>query len=121
MIGRTELDMQAGDDRPGRITRLPGGVAMNIAMTLGKFGLQPALLSVIGRDEDGNQLMQACADMGLDTQWVLRRADLPTDRYMAVESAGTLIAAIADAHSLEQAGDELLAPLRDGRLGDPHG
>ena len=36
---------------------------------------------------------------------------------MAVEGANGLIAAIADAHSLEAAGDKILRPLTDGRLG----
>jgi len=36
---------------------------------------------------------------------------------MAVEADGGLIAAIADAHTLEAAGAAILAPLADGRLG----
>jgi len=43
--------------------------------------------------------------------------DLPTDRYMAIEAQGVLVAAIAHAHSLEAAGARVLAPLADGRLG----
>ena len=49
VIGRSTRAMQAGSDVPGRITRLPGGVAMNIAMTLKRFDLQTALLSVVGQ------------------------------------------------------------------------
>jgi sugar/nucleoside kinase (ribokinase family) len=37
---------------------------------------------------------------------------------MAVEGANGLIAAIADAHSLEAAGSKILMPLQDGTLGD---
>ena len=37
---------------------------------------------------------------------------------MAVEGANGLIAAIADAHSLEMAGDKILRPLTGGALGD---
>ena len=55
--------------------------------------------------------------MGLDTQHLYRSDDLPTDRYMAVEGANGLIAAIADAHSLEAAGTRILAPLLNGPLG----
>ena len=40
-----------------------------------------------------------------------------TDRYMAVEGGNGLIAAIADAHSLEAAGEKILRPLADGTLG----
>jgi sugar/nucleoside kinase (ribokinase family) len=36
---------------------------------------------------------------------------------MAVEGANGLIAAVADAHSLEAAGDKILRSLADGRLG----
>ena len=47
VIGRATVHMQAGADVPGRITRLPGGVAMNIAMTLRRFGLTPAILTAL--------------------------------------------------------------------------
>ncbi|MDJ0630368.1 MAG: PfkB family carbohydrate kinase [Rhodobacter sp.] len=117
VIGRSASHMNVGSDVPGRISRHPGGVAMNIAMTLKRFGLAPALLSAIGRDEDGTELLSHCTRLGLDTTHVYLSEDLPTDRYMAVEGANGLIAAIADAHSLEAAGDKILRPLQDGRLG----
>ncbi|MFS4583300.1 PfkB family carbohydrate kinase [Phaeobacter sp. C3_T13_0] len=117
IIGRCNAEMQRGSDMPGRISRLPGGVAMNIAMTLARFGLRPALLSAIGRDGEGDELVHACAHLGLITDYLYRSEDLPTDRYMAVEGANGLIAAIADAHSLEAAGAKILRPLIDGKLG----
>ncbi|WP_347233345.1 PfkB family carbohydrate kinase [Tabrizicola fusiformis] len=117
IIGRSPSSMRLGADVPGRITRLPGGVAMNIAMTLARFGLTPAILTAIGRDAEGDELIAACARLGLRVDHAYRSDDLPTDRYMAVEGANGLIAAIADAHSLEAAGDKILAPLADGALG----
>ncbi|MGR3759360.1 PfkB family carbohydrate kinase [Roseobacteraceae bacterium NS-SX3] len=119
IIGRNPAEMPLGADMPGRITRLPGGVAMNIAMTLARFGMRPALLSAIGRDAEGDELVTACHHLGLITGHIYRSEDLPTDRYMAVEGANGLIAAIADAHSLEAAGDKILRPLNDGTLGSP--
>ncbi|MFW8593045.1 PfkB family carbohydrate kinase [Cribrihabitans neustonicus] len=117
IIGRCPMEMQRGSDMPGRITRVPGGVAMNIAMTLARFGLRPGLLTAVGRDAEGDELITACGHLGLITDHVYRSEDLPTDRYMAVEGANGLIAAIADAHSLEAAGDKILRPLSDGTLG----
>lgn len=117
IIGRSASHMRQGGDVPGRITRLPGGVAMNIAMTLARFGMRPALLTAIGRDPEGAELMRACDELGMDTAHVYLSEDLPTDRYMAVEGANGLIAAIADAHSLEAAGSKILRPLKDGTLG----
>lgn len=119
VIGRSASAMRQGSDVPGRITRLPGGVAMNIAMTLARFGLTPTLLTAIGRDAEGEELLAACAARGMITDMVYRSEDLPTDIYMAVEGANGLIAAIADAHSLEAAGAKILAPLSDGRIATP--
>ncbi len=117
IIGRSAIVMRQGSDVPGRITRLPGGVAMNIAMTLARLGLRPAVLTAIGRDAAGEELVAACARLGVETRFAYRSDDLPTDQYMAVEGANGLIAAIADAHSLEAAGEKILRPLADGTLG----
>ncbi|MGY3436967.1 MULTISPECIES: PfkB family carbohydrate kinase [unclassified Marinovum] len=117
VIGRSASVMRQGSDVPGRITQIPGGVALNIAMTLVRFGMRPALLSAVGRDVMGDVLIQECEGMGLECGHIYRSDDLPTDRYMAVEGANGLIAAIADAHSLEAADDKILRPLIDGRLG----
>lgn len=117
VIGRCDGPMIAGNDKPGTITRLPGGVALNIAMTLRRFDLTAALLTVVGDDPEGRDLLAECGRMGLLTEHVLVDASLPTDRYMAIEARGVLIAAIADARTLELAGDRILLPLGDGRLG----
>ncbi|HQY44368.1 MAG TPA: PfkB family carbohydrate kinase [Paracoccaceae bacterium] len=117
IIGRTPAHMASGADVPGRITRLPGGVALNIAMTLARFGLSPSALTAIGRDAEGEELAAEVARLGVDLTHAYRSEDLPTDRYMAIEGANGLIAALADAHSLEAAGDKILRPLADGRLG----
>ncbi|NNJ68426.1 MAG: kinase [Boseongicola sp.] len=117
VIGRASAAMRVGSDVPGRITRIPGGVAMNIAMTLRRFSMQPILLTAIGRDEEGDELIAAAERLGMETGFVYRSDDLPTDVYMAIEGANGLIAAIADAHSLEAADAKILTPLQDGRLG----
>jgi sugar/nucleoside kinase (ribokinase family) len=117
VIGRTASSMRVGSDVPGRITRLPGGVAMNIAMTLRRFGMTPALLTAIGRDAEGEELIAEATRMGMNCDHIYRSDDLPTDVYMAIEGANGLIAAIADAHSLEAAGDKILRPLENGKLG----
>ncbi|MGB5863078.1 MAG: PfkB family carbohydrate kinase [Sulfitobacter sp.] len=120
VIGRCDSSMRQGADMPGRITRLPGGVALNIAMALRRFGLHPALLSAVGRDVEGDALIAACNVRGLITDYVYRSNDLPTDQYMAIEAPNGLIAAIADAHSLEAVGDKILRALIDGSLPAPY-
>lgn len=117
VIGHAGIVMTAGSDLPGRIVRHPGGVALNIATALVRFGMTPTLLTAIGKDDEGERLISLASGIGIDTTCVYRTAELPTDSYMAIEGSNGLIAAIADAHSLEAAGDRILRPLADGRLG----
>lgn len=116
IIGRSPVGLPAGADVAGRITRIPGGVALNIAMALRRAGANPSVLAAIGCDAAGDALVQEIAARGIETDYIYRAPDLPTDTYMAIEGAGGLVAAIADVHSLELAGPRVLAPLRDGRL-----
>ncbi len=117
VIGSAGIVMTEGSDVPGRIAWHPGGVALNIATSLVRFGMTPTLLTAIGEDDEGERLISLASEVGIDTTCVYRTAELPTDSYMAIEGANGLIAAIADAHSLEAAGDKILRPLSDGRLG----
>lgn len=119
VVGRSDRKMRLGHDVPGRITRCPGGVAMNVAMACLAAGMQPAILSLLGRDAEGRALAAACEAMGIETRYVTWSEELSTDKYMAIEAANGLIAAIADAHSLEAAGAQILGPLSDGALGQP--
>lgn len=117
VIGRAPRPMKAGHDVPGRIAHIPGGVALNVAIALARRGLRPSILSAVGLEPEGNALVAEAARLGVMTDHLTRDADLPTDCYMAVEDNAGLVAAIADAHSLEAAGDRILAPLDNALSG----
>lgn len=117
IVGKTPHPLDRGSDEPGRISVIPGGVAMNIAMALRRFDLPVTLLTCLGQDRDGDTLIVEAAQRGIRTDFVYRAPDLSTDRYIAIEDETGMIAAVADAHSLEQGAEKLLEPLRDGRLG----
>ena len=117
IIGSTDVSLSRASDVPGKIKMLPGGVAFNIAQKLSMFGHKSTLLTAIGKDQEGQALVARCDEIGLNTGYIFRPEDWPTDRYMAIEDAEGVVAAIADAHSLEAAGDLILKPLKDGRLG----
>lgn len=122
-IGRHDGPMGHGADMPGRIRTRPGGVAMNIALTLRRFGLNPQVLTALGKDEAGRLLLEEIRGAGLGGDYIHIMQNHPTDRYMAIEDTSGLVAAVADAHTLEAAGDAILAPLRNGPLGtrqDPY-
>lgn len=56
----------------------PGGAPMNVAYHLKKMGLQPAMISRVGKDERGEQLLQLLNGWGLDTKFIQQDACLPT-------------------------------------------
>lgn len=120
VIGRAPRAMKAGHDVPGRIAHIPGGVALNVAIALARRGMRPAVLSSVGQEPEGDALVAEAERLGVMTSHLIRDPDLPTDCYMAVEDNTGLVAAIADAHSLEAAGDRILMPL-DGALSDWRG
>jgi pseudouridine kinase len=118
VIAQAAVPLHPGADVPGRIERRMGGVALNVALALAGHGTRAALLSALGRDSQGDRLVAALEARGVDCAHVTRTGD-PTDTYLAVEdAAGELFAAVADCAGLERAGAAVLAPLRDGRLGD---
>ena len=57
VVGRSDRKMKMGHDVPGRILRIPGGVAMNIAMALRKHGAPVSLLTSVGTDSAGRDLL----------------------------------------------------------------
>lgn len=119
VIGRTQTHSGLGGDVAGLIKEQAGGVAFNIAKLFSRKGCDTVMLSHIGQDPAGCSLLEVMAGLGIEGQFAYRSANLPTDRYMAIEDAMGLIAALADANSLEAAGDAILRPLSDGRLGSP--
>lgn len=117
VIGRSGRAMKTGHDVPGRIAHIPGGVALNVAVALALRGLRPAVLSAVGCEPEGDALVAQATRLGVDCTYLTRHDDLPTDCYMAIEDPAGLIAAIADAHSLEAAGAAILAPLDQALAG----
>ena len=120
VIGRCPYPMKQGFDRAGHIRRHPGGVAYNIAKALSTLYLTPALITSLGQDTEGDALIQSCDRDGMRTDLIYRNPHARTDVYMAIEDVNGVVAAIADAHSLEQAGSQILHPLCDGTVGSAH-
>lgn len=50
--------------------KLPGGAPMNVAIHLQYQGLQPLVVSRVGRDDLGDKLLAYLKQKGVDTQWV---------------------------------------------------
>ncbi len=112
VIGRTNQSIHRGDDVGGLIKRIPGGVAFNIAQNLVNLKMNPCLLGFLGNDSAGIQLASYCKNLGINTDYIYRSDNFTTDNYVAIEDSKGVVAAIADANSLESVGCEILKPIR---------
>ena len=121
VIGRSLAAISPGADLPGTISTRPGGVALNVAQAVMQHGMRSGLLSVIGRDSDGEALVAWLVAQGVETQHLHRPNNQSTDRYLAVEGPQGLGVAIADSRALEGHSTALLAPLTDHALRDWRG
>jgi fructokinase len=74
------------DEFPDR-TRL-GGAPFNVAYHLGRLGLGPVLVTRLGLDAEGERLVRAMEDAGLDTRGVQRDPLHATGRVRVVTGEG---------------------------------
>lgn len=106
IVGLIENKMERGTSNPGKINTSYGGTARNFAENLGRLGQPVTLLSTIGKDQIGRQLLKYTQKGGVNTNYVIQTKDYATGTYLAVvNQAGELQFALDDIHS-----SELLTP-----------
>lgn len=102
VIGRLETDIQAATSTPAKIQHSYGGVARNVAENLGRLGQPARLITVIGDDSSGDELLAHTSEAGVDVSAVIRSQDYPTGHYMGViNKNGVLKFAIDDMRLME--------------------
>ena len=121
VIGGANVDLKARSkaratsqtSNPGHGSMAPGGVARNIAENIARLGDRVHLISVVGRDPMGDNLLDHTAAAGVRVEHVAR-TDRPTGTYTAViDVDGELIVAIADMEATAELGAEQLHNARD--------
>jgi pseudouridine kinase len=108
IVGRTTM----GSSNPGAAVLAPGGVARNIAENLARLGLGAALVSAVGRDAFGRQLLDATTAAGVDTRGVIRAPGTTGSYHAALDARGELILGIAAMGILERLTPRRLAAQR---------
>jgi len=115
MIGYSITPLVRGDDKEGLINRQPGGVAMNLAVRLSRYGVTPAIISALGDDAEGLELIQVCKKNSIIYDEILICPKRRTDFYMAIEDPDGVALAIADTRLLTENKKKVLDPLISGR------
>jgi pseudouridine kinase len=97
IVGRLEKDLITGTSNPANIRTSFGGVARNVAENLARLGLSTILLTAVGKDSVGDEILAYTAKSGVDTSLVIRTDQYPSGFYLAVlDSEGLLAFAIDD-------------------------
>ena len=84
VVGRLQNDLQMATSNPSRIRTSFGGVARNVAENLARLGQPVSLLSVVGKDRIGEDVLAHTQAAGVDVSAVYATDNYPTGFYMGV-------------------------------------
>lgn len=84
VVGRLENELRDGISNPSVIRTSFGGVARNVAENLARLGQPVALLSVVGKDRIGQELVDHTGQAGVDVSCIHRTDKFPTGFYMGI-------------------------------------
>jgi pseudouridine kinase len=114
VVGRLEAELQPGTSNPARIRSSYGGVARNVAENLARLGQAVSLISVVGQDHAGDELLAHTQGAGVDVSPVLRTDRFPTGFYLGVlDGRGHLAFAVDDMRLMSELSGEYLEGRAD--------
>ena len=99
---------QLGTSNPAYVTQNAGGVARNIAENLGRLGLEVALISTSGTDNEWT-LIKETSSLYMNLETVTQFPEKSTGSYTAIlDEKGEMVIALADMDVYEAITPELL-------------
>jgi pseudouridine kinase len=103
IVGRLQNGIEPQASSPAQIRASFGGVARNVAENLARLGQPVRLLSVVGKDPIGNQLIRETSKAGVDVEAVIQTPGHPTSTYLAViDGKGKLHFALDDMRAVKE-------------------
>jgi pseudouridine kinase len=97
MKGRPKSTIVPGTSNPGHIRVSCGGVGRNVAENLARLGVPAVLLSAVGGDPAGRQILETTRAGGVDVSRVIVSSEWPSATYLAVvDEHGTPVLSIDD-------------------------
>lgn len=98
--GKPDAGLEPGTSNPGRIRRARGGTARNVAENLARLGTDVILITAVGNDPTGEQLLSQTADAGVNLDYALTVDGANTGSYLALLDEGGLLAVALDDSSV---------------------
>jgi len=95
--GKPDAGLEPGTSNPGSIRRARGGTARNVAENLARLGADVLLVTAVGDDEIGEQLLTQTAEAGVNIDFSLTIEGASTGAYLALlDEDGALAVALDD-------------------------
>lgn len=86
IYGKSDIPLRIHYDHPAHITTSVGGVTRNILESISKLGISTSLLTAVGNDVYGNQIISHCVAAGMDTSHVRFSDKHGTGIFMQVQN-----------------------------------
>lgn len=97
IAGISFQDLLLKDSNPGRLNFSMGGVGRNIADNLSRLDVKTELLTLLGKDINGENIRMQCQDLGIGMNYSQILEDGSTSCYLSVlDETGDMVVAIAD-------------------------
>lgn len=101
--GKPVAGLEPGTSNPAHIRHVRGGTARNVAENLGRLGAEVLLVSAVGDDYTGQQLVAQTAEAGVNVEHVLTVPEFNTGSYIALlDGDGSLSVALDDVRVMEK-------------------
>ncbi len=84
IVGRAADELATGTANPGRLRTSHGGIARNVAENLAHLGTEVILLTAVGDDPSGHQILDRARREGVKVETAQVPPDLRTSAYVAI-------------------------------------
>lgn len=110
--GSANAALRLRDSNPGLVSLRPGGVGRNIAHDLRLLGAEVSLVSAVGDDAFGQELLASCEALGLDVSMTQIRPRERSSTYLYVnDDSGDMLLAVSDMDIVDRISPQVLEPL----------
>jgi pseudouridine kinase len=114
IVGRADADLLIGTSNPSNLRMSFGGTARNVAENLARLGTDVILITAVGDDPQGKQLLFQTSETGVNVDHAIIVTDQPTGTYLAIlDNQGNLRLGMDDMRVIDSITSEYLRQRRE--------
>ncbi|MDO5298781.1 MAG: carbohydrate kinase family protein [Clostridia bacterium] len=112
--GRSDQQLVMRDSNPGTLHMSLGGVCRNICENLARLGADVRLITVVGDDAHGRNIIEGCMEAGIDMSAArVLRGERSSCYISLMDGDGDMLLAMSDMHIIKKLNAQLVDESRD--------